>query len=64
MDLPKPRIPELVASYQYTLLEYEEFVSGKPLPVIGVRDECVQIIQRLDSTKLGMLHAMLLSFQN
>ena len=64
MDLPRARIPELLASYRYTATEYEEYVAGKPLPVISVRDECAQIIQRLDSSKLGMLHALLLSFQN
>jgi hypothetical protein len=35
---------------------------GKQLPVLSLRDECEQIIQRLDSSKLKTVHAVLISF--
>ena len=62
MDLPKARIPELIAGYGYTPAEFEEFVMGKTLPVLNIRDECEQIIARVDGAKLKTLHAVLLSF--
>ncbi len=62
MDLPKARVPELVASYGFTVPEFDEFVSGKALPVVDVRDECEQIVARIDAAKLKALHAVLLSF--
>jgi transcriptional regulator with XRE-family HTH domain len=62
MDLPKERVPQLLALYGYTPAEYEEFVMGKSLPVLNMRDECEQMIARIESPKLKALHAVLLSF--
>ena len=62
MDLPKARIPDLLAAYRYTVAEFDEFVLGKALPVLGIRDECEQIIQRMSDAKLKQLHAVLVSF--
>ena len=62
MNLPKARIPELLQRYGYTPAEYEEFVMGKSLPVLNLRDECEQIISRVESGKPKTLHAVLLSF--
>jgi transcriptional regulator with XRE-family HTH domain len=62
MALPKDRVPQLLALYGYAPAEYEEYVMGKPLPVLNVRDECEQIIARIESQKLKALHAVLLSF--
>lgn len=62
MDLPKARIPELLQLYGYTPVEYDEFVMGKALPVLNVRDECEQMIARIHESKLKPLHAVLLSF--
>ena len=62
MNLPKARVPELVTGYGYSMTEYEEFVNGKPLPFSDLRDECEQIVQRMDSTRLKTLHAVLVSF--
>jgi len=62
MDLPKARVPELLQGYGYTPAEYEEFVMGKGLPVLSLRDDCEQIIARVNGEKLKTLHAVLLSF--
>ena len=62
MNLPKARVPELLAAYRYTVAEFDEFVLGRPLPVLSLRDECEQIIQRMSDSKLKQLHAVLVSF--
>ena len=64
MELPKARIPGLVAGYRYSMEEYAKFMAGKPLPLLGLRDECAQMIERMPEAILGLLHAVLLSFQN
>jgi transcriptional regulator with XRE-family HTH domain len=62
MDLPIARIPELLELYGYTKDEFDEWVLGKPLPVYDLRDECSQVIHRIENSKLKALHAVLLSF--
>jgi transcriptional regulator with XRE-family HTH domain len=61
MNLPLARIPILLALYGYSQSEYEEYVMGKALPVLDLRDECEQIVQKIDAGKLKTLHAVLLS---
>jgi transcriptional regulator with XRE-family HTH domain len=62
MNLPVARIPELLQGYGYTQADFEEYVMGKPLPVYDLRDECEQVIARIETPKLKSLHAVLLSF--
>jgi transcriptional regulator with XRE-family HTH domain len=62
MGLPINRIPQLLALYGYTPAEFEEFVMGNSLPVLNMRDECEQMIARIETQKLKALHAVLLSF--
>lgn len=61
MDLPKSRIPILLSLYSYTPAEFDEYVLGKALPVLDLRDECVQMVAKLEMNKLKALHAVLLS---
>jgi len=62
MNLPTARIPELIQMYRFTQTDFEEFVMGKTLPVLNIRDECEQIVSRVDAVKLKSLHAVLMSF--
>ena len=62
MGLPQARVPQLIAGYRYTPVEYDEYVLGKTLPCLDLRDECEQIVQRMDAAKLKTLHAVLVSF--
>jgi hypothetical protein len=64
MNFPPGRIPDLIRGYGFTQSDFEEFVMGRALPVLDIREECVQMIARLDATKLKPLHAVLLSFLN
>jgi transcriptional regulator with XRE-family HTH domain len=62
MDISPARLRQLVASYGYTMQEFEEFASGKPLPVLSIKDECFSLIDRLEEAKLRAVHALLVGF--
>jgi transcriptional regulator with XRE-family HTH domain len=62
LDIPKERVQQLVHLYGYTLTQFEEFVGGKPIPVLDVKDECIGILDRIDESKLRAVHAVLVSF--
>lgn len=62
MELAPERVQQLVECYRYSMQEFEEFVGGKPLPVLSIKDECFSLIDRLDENKLRAVHAMLVGF--
>ena len=62
MDVFPERICQLVESYGYTMQDFEEVKNGRPMPVLSIKDECYQLIDRLDESKLRAVHAMLSSF--
>jgi transcriptional regulator with XRE-family HTH domain len=62
MDVFPERICQLVESYGYPLQDFEEFKNGRTMPTLSLKDECYQLIDRLDETKLRAIHAMLTSF--
>jgi transcriptional regulator with XRE-family HTH domain len=64
MDISQVRLEKLIRFYGYTLGEFEEFLSGRPLPVINLKDECVSLLEKIDETKLKAVHAVLVSFSS
>ena len=62
MDIKPDRVRHLVESYAYSMREFEEYLAGKPLPVLSIKDECFSMIDRLDDSKLRAVHALLVSF--
>ena len=62
MEYSPERVRALVESYCYTMDEFEEYLGGKPLPVLSIKDECYSLIDRLDDAKLHAVHALLKSF--
>lgn len=62
MDIAPGRIRDLVCLYQYTIAEFEEYLAGKPIPVLSIKDECTLLLDRIDETKLRAVHGVLLSF--
>ncbi len=62
MDLQLDRVCLLVACYGYTMPEFEEYVRGKPLPVLSLKDECISLLDRIDEAKLRAVHAVLVGF--
>jgi predicted transcriptional regulator len=62
MDVSSERVLELVRLYGYSDTEFHEFMAGKPIPILSIKDECVQLLDRIDETKLRTVHAVLLGF--
>ncbi len=62
MDISEARLADFLRAYGYSRREFDEYVYGKPLPVISVRDECIGLLGRIDETKLRAVHAVLVSF--
>ena len=62
IDLDESITRRLVESYEYTLAEFQEFMAGKPVPVIRLRDECIHLLDRIDEAKMRAVHAVLVSF--
>ena len=62
MDIPEGTIPKLVMGYGYTMDEYSEYLAGKPIPVLDMKEECISLLSRIDASKLRAVHAVLTSF--
>ena len=62
MDIPEGAIPKLVKAYGYTMEEYQEYLDGKPIPVLDMKVECISLLARIDASKLRAVHAVLTSF--
>lgn len=62
LDISAARIQQLVRRYDYTMEEFNEYMSGKPLPALSLRDSCIQILGQLDEGKLRAVHGMLVGF--
>lgn len=64
MDLKPDLIEKLVLAYGYTMDEFNEYLNGKPLPVLSIKDACFGLIDRLDESKLRAVHSLLANFIN
>lgn len=62
MDISASRLEQFLRVYGYTQREFEEYTSGKPIPVLSVRDDCISLLGRIDEIKLRAVHAVLSSF--
>jgi len=62
MGISEERLTKLIKFYGYSFEDFQEFLKGKPLPVISLKDECVSLLDHIDDTKLRAVHAVLTSF--
>lgn len=61
-DIVERRIRELVESYGWEMAEFDEFLAGKPIPVLDIKRDCVDMLDRIGEAKLRAVHAVLLGF--
>jgi len=61
MEIPKHRIAEMVQIYGFSMDEFKERLSTKPVPP-NPRDECVSIIRELDHNKVLAVYGLLVNF--
>ncbi len=63
MDIPESRARKLVAHYGFDWDDYLAFLAGKTLPVVSLKDECLGLLNRIQSEeKLRAVHTILSSF--
>lgn len=62
MEVSAIRLAQFLKAYGYTMEEFEEYKSGKPIPVVSVKDECVNLLNRIDDQKLRAVYGVLTSF--
>src|SRR5687768_5143287 len=47
MDVSDNRLRCLLALYDFTFDEFSEYLSGKPIPMVNVKDECLQLLDQI-----------------
>ena len=62
MGISQDRLEKLVKFYGYSFEDFQEFLNGKSLPIISLKDECISLLDHVDDTKLRAVHAVLASF--
>lgn len=63
MDIPEVRLRRLLVLYGFTNEEFLEYLNGKPIPLISVKDECLQLLDQIrNEDKLRAVHTVLKSF--
>jgi transcriptional regulator with XRE-family HTH domain len=62
VDLTSDRIKTFLALYDDSEAEFQEFIEGKPIPVLDLKYECLMLLEKIDETKLRTVHAVLLGF--
>lgn len=63
MDIPEARLRRLLTLYDFTNEEFLEYLNGKPIPLVSVKDECLQLLDQIrNEDKLRAVHTVLKSF--
>ncbi|MCC7441891.1 MAG: helix-turn-helix domain-containing protein [Bdellovibrionales bacterium] len=62
MDLGEERIRRQLVAYCSSREEFDEYVRGKPIPLMSIREECVSLLGQLDEAKLRAVYSVLLGF--
>ncbi len=63
MDIPNDRLRRLLAAYGESMEAFEEYVRGKAIPMLDLKDECFGLLDRIVSEdKLRAVHTILQSF--
>lgn len=62
MDISAARLESFVRYYGYTMAEFGEYMAGKAIPIISIKDECICLLDRIGEAKLRDVHAVLEGF--
>lgn len=47
MDISAERLRRLLSAYGYTESDFEEYLTGKAIPILNVKDECGALLDRI-----------------
>lgn len=63
MEIPENRLRRLITTYGYSYEIFMEYINGKPIPIIDVRDDCLRLLSQVDNEdKLRAIHTILKNF--
>lgn len=63
IELPHSRIQHIVESYGFKMKDFEHHKGSEKL-ITDLHEECIEIIKKIDNTKLNAVYSVLLSFKN
>src|SRR5206468_3840676 len=52
MGISEARLSQFLSAYGFTRAELDEYLSGKPIPVVSLKEECTDLLAHLDAPKL------------
>ncbi len=55
-------IIKLLEAYEYTLEEFNEYLTGKKAIPIDHRKECITLLKNIDSQKIKAIHGLISNF--
>lgn len=61
IELPPSRIKHIVLSYGFTMKDFEEHKASEVL-ITDLQDNCIELIRKIDTTKLTAVYSVLKSF--
>jgi transcriptional regulator with XRE-family HTH domain len=61
-DLPRKRAEAMVSAYGYTWADFELFLAADEIPYADPKDACIQMLDRIPTSKLSMVLTILRGF--
>lgn len=62
MDVSESRLKQFLELYKYDREEFDEYLNGEKAAIIGVKGECIRLIEELDDHQLNAIHVVLREF--
>jgi transcriptional regulator with XRE-family HTH domain len=62
MDISPLRLARFLEVYGYAFSEYEAYIQGKDIPVFGLKQECIHLIEKLNNAELKTVLLLLQGF--
>ncbi|MEZ4750951.1 MAG: helix-turn-helix transcriptional regulator [Bdellovibrionota bacterium] len=62
MDISEERLAEFLRAYECSREEFDRYLAGAEVPIVSVKDDCMNLLQKLDDSKLRTIHSVLMAF--
>jgi transcriptional regulator with XRE-family HTH domain len=62
MDISQLRLGQFLVVYGFTKQEFDEFVAGKEIPIISIKNKCIELLNQINKAKLHTIHTILIKF--
>lgn len=62
MEISDFRLNEFLKIYGCDRKDFDDYMNGKEVPIISVKEDCINLLGRIDEAKLRTVHAVLVGF--